>query len=114
MLLHPPAVRDDRGFEPDLSQAFVHQEWALPEWVGETLGSMAAFQALETGLGIGFLGWERCRNQPLPCLEPIADQTLACSASQTRKASMALVCLVELKPARQAPESGEQPGVWLP
>jgi hypothetical protein len=75
---------------------------------------MAAFQGFETGLGIGFLGWERCRNQPSPCLESMADrtlgleltadQTLACSASQTRKASMALVCLVELKPARPAPE----------
>lgn len=65
---------------------------------------MAAFQGLETGWGIGFLGWERCRNQPSSCLESIADQTLACSASQTQKASMALVCLIELKPARQAPE----------
>jgi hypothetical protein len=27
-LLHPPAVQDDRGSEPDLFRAFVHQEWA--------------------------------------------------------------------------------------
>jgi hypothetical protein len=105
---------------------------------------MVAFQALETGLRAGFLAWERPRNQLSPCRESIADQTLGresiadqtlgrestadqtlgrestaeqtleCSASQTRKASMALVCLVELKPARQAPESGKQSGVWLP
>jgi hypothetical protein len=75
---------------------------------------MASFQALETGLGIGFLGWERCWNQPSPGLESMADQTLACLPSQTQKARMAFACPVELKPARQAPELGAQPGVWLP
>jgi hypothetical protein len=110
-------------------------------WVGGIREPMVAFQALETGLGAGFLAWERPRNQLSPCrestadqtlgldstadqtpcresiadqtlgLDSTADQTLGCSASQTRKASMAQVCLVELKPARQAPESGKQSGV---
>ena len=36
---------------------------------------MVAFQGLETGLGAGFLAWERPRNQLSRCLETTADQT---------------------------------------